>query len=81
MVHGIIVLRLGKFERTMLLFCSWVPTYVAAVGKKKHTEKYFVYSKMGFRVQNEDIFSSASKLFYDVNKNFQLFARLFESIS
>ena len=33
MVHGVILLKLGKFERTML-FCSRVPTFVAAVGKK-----------------------------------------------
>ena len=46
--------------------CFWVPTCVAAVGKKMNTEESFLYSKKGFHVQKKDIFNSAPKLFYDV---------------
>ena len=56
-MHGVIVLKLGKLERTML-FCSWVLTYVPSVGNK-----YFVYIKKGYRIQNEDSFNSSAKLF------------------
>ena len=47
MLHGVIVLKLGKFERTMLFF-SWVPTYMLAVGKK-YTQGNILYTvKRGF---------------------------------
>ena len=62
MAQGVIVLKLGIFERAML-FCSRVPTYVAAVGKKCTR---CVYSKKGFRFQKEDNFTSANMFFYDV---------------
>ena len=70
----VIVLKLEKFERNMVL-CSRVHTYICgSSGQNFHIEKQLVYSQMLLRIQKEDIFDSAPKLFYDVIQNIRPFA-------